>query len=181
MVYLLKRGKVRIGRLTEDGKEVMLALLGPGDLFGEEVVFEAPARTTIATCIEESLLCMARAPDLYGLLARHPILAVNIAKYLKEQRDDALSTVEDVAYLKVPDRLMKLLERLAAEYGAPTPQGTRIDVRLTQADLASLIGSTRETVSLELSQFERAGRIRMDGRAIVLCDAPRGALTAASA
>jgi len=172
IVYFLKIGRVRIARATVDGKEIGVALLGPGDLFGEEVIFSTDVvRSTFATCVENTLLCTARAADLYGLMTRHSVIAVNVAKYLHEQRDDALSIAEDLAYLKIPDRLMKLLERLAVEHGVPSREGTLIDVRLTQADIASLIGSTRETVSSQLAQLAREGRIVMRGRQILIANA----------
>lgn len=168
LVYLVKTGKVRIARVTEDGKEITIAILGPGDLFGEELLFCEAVRSTFATCLEDSLLCMARAGDLYGLLTRHPVLAINVAKYLQEQRDDAMSIVEDLAYLKVPERLLKLFERLALEFGVVSTGGTLIDVQLTQANIASLVGSTRETVSLEMMHLARDGRIEMRGRRILI-------------
>jgi CRP/FNR family transcriptional regulator len=168
LVYFVKRGKIRIARRTPDGKEITIAILGPGDLFGEEVVFSETVRTTVATCLNESTLCMARSEDLYGLMTRHPVLCFNVAKYLHEQRDDALSAAEDVAYLKVPERILKLLERLAVEYGSPVRNMTRIDVRLTHADIASLIGSTRETVSVQLGELVRDGRIALEGRSFLL-------------
>ncbi len=168
IVYLLKRGKVRLMRTTEDGKDVTLAILGPGDIFGEEVVFEDVERKTVAVCMEDSLLCMARAEDLYALMTRYPILAMNVARFMRDQRDDALSVVEEVAYLKVPERLLRLFERLAAEYGVADGPDTLIDVRLTHADIASLIGSTRETVTAQLSLLAKDGHIRMQGRSIVL-------------
>ena len=167
-MYLVKRGTVRIARRTVDGKDVTIAILGPGCLFGEEVVFSAIERKTIAICMTESLLCMARAEHVYGLLTRFPTLAVNVAKYLHEQRDDALAIAEDVAYLTVPERLVRLFERLSEEHGRPVPDGTLLDIRLTHADIASLIGSTRETVSAKLSQLAHEGRIRVEGRAVVL-------------
>lgn len=169
-VYILKIGKVRIARATEDGKEITVAILGPGDLFGEEVVFSEVVRTTFAVCLEDSLLCTARAEDLYGLMTRHASLAMNVAKYLREQRDEALSVVEDLSSLKVPDRLMKLLDRLASEHGVSSDEGTIIDVPLTHADLASLIGSTRETVTGQITHLTREGRIRTVGRRIVVAD-----------
>lgn len=168
LVYLVKTGKVRIARVTEDGKEITIAILGPGDLFGEELLFCEAVRSTFATCLEDSLLCMARAGDLYGLLTRHPVLAINVAKYLQEQRDDAMSIVEDLAYLKVPERLLKLFERLALEFGVVSTEGTLIDVQLTHANIASLVGSTRETVSLEMMHLARDGRIEMRGRRILM-------------
>ena len=169
MVYLIKRGKVRISRTTEDGKEITMAVLGAGDLFGEEVIFEPDVvRTTQATCLEDSYLCMSRMQDLYGIMSRNPLVALNIAKYLQEQRDDALVAVEEISSLKVPDRLVRLFERMAEDHGVGTPLGTRIDVRLTHGQIASLIGSTRETVSLELSNLVKAGRLALDGHFIVL-------------
>lgn len=168
MVYLVKRGTVRIARRTADGKEVTVAILGAGCIFGEEVVFSQVERSTIAVCMSDALLCMARAEHLYGLITRFPQLAINIAKYLHEQLDDALAVAEDVAYLKVSERLMRLFERLSHEHGTPAGDGIRLDIRLTHADIASLIGSTRETVSAQLAALVRDRSIRVEGRSIVI-------------
>lgn len=168
LVYLIKRGKVRIARLTADGKEVTVAVLGAGDIFGEETLFDQDTRTTVAVCIEETLLCTARADDLFALLSRDPNLALNVAKILSERLIDASATMEDLAYARIPDRILHLFERLAQEHGAPASDGIKLDVRLTHADIASLIGSTRETVSLEMSNLTRSGKIRTDGKSIVL-------------
>jgi CRP/FNR family cyclic AMP-dependent transcriptional regulator len=162
LVYLVKRGNIRISRITPDGKEITVALLGAGDIFGEESVFAKGNRTTIATTVGEALVCTARADDLFELLSRDPELALNVAKIVHDRLDDASATIEDLAYAKVADRLMNLFERLAAEHGVETPEGTRIDVRLTHADIASLIGSTRETVTVELANLARDGRLRSD-------------------
>lgn len=171
LVYLVKSGRVRIARSTQDGNDLTIALLGPGDLFGEEVAFHEVARSTFAVCLEESVLCTANGKDLFELITRHAALAVNIARYLGEQRDQALSAAEDLAYLKVPERITRLLERLAGEYGTPVAGGTLIDMALTHADIASLVGSTRETVSLHIKRLENEGRIRSESRRIVLNDA----------
>lgn len=168
IVYFVKEGEVRISRITRDGKEVLIALLVPGDMFGEEVVFSVPVRTTVATCKVRSMLCMAKGEDLYGLMTREPVLALNIAKYVSEQRDDAISEVEYISTLSVSERLLGLLQRLAVDHGIQTPLETTINVRLTQSDIASLIGSTRETVSVEMADLVRAGVIRMERHFIVL-------------
>ncbi len=176
VVYLIKRGKVRLSRLTPDGKEVTIAILGEGDFFGEETLFETGARTTVAQCLEESLLCWARADDLFALLSADPTLALNVAKMLSTRLGDASATMEDLAYAKVTDRLMHLFARLAVEHGVPDAgDAVKLDVRLTHAEIASLIGSTRETVSLELSNLARAGRIVLRDGAIVV---PRAELEA---
>jgi CRP/FNR family transcriptional regulator len=168
-VFLVKSGQVKISRVTADGKEITLAILGAGDIFGEEVVFAKDiVRTTQATCLEESYLCMSRMQDLFSILSRHPIVAINIAKYLREQCDDALATVEDLSSLKVPERIVRVFERMAEDHGVPVAGGTRVDVRLTHAQIASLVGSTRETVSLEFGRLVKSGRLAMEGAFVVL-------------
>ncbi len=168
IVYLIKRGNVRITRLTPDGKEVTVAVLGAGDIFGEETLFDHQPRTTHAVCIDECLLCTAKADDLFALLARSPTLAMNVAKILSDRLVDASATMEDLAYAKISDRLMNLFVRLASEHGVTNERGTYLNVRLTHADIASLIGSTRETVSLEMANLSRAGRIAYDGKSITI-------------
>jgi len=168
LVYSVCRGKVRIARRTEDDKQITVSILGPGDLFGEEVVFEAVTRPSTVTCLDTTTVWMARASDLLGLLSRYPVLSLNLARYLREQLDDARCATEDVAYLNVGDRLTRLLERLAAEHSRPVEDGTLLDVRQTRAEIASLIGSTRETVSVRIAGLVRAGRIALRGKQIVL-------------
>ena len=168
LVYLIKRGKVKIARLSPDGKEVTIAVLGAGDVFGEEAMFARETRTTVAICIEETLVCTSKADDLFALLTRDPTLALNVAKVLSDRLGDASATMEDLAYASVSDRIMHVFARLAAEHGVETPDGIALDVRLTHNDIASLIGSTRETVSLELANLVRSGRVKNDGRRITL-------------
>lgn len=168
VVYLIKRGKIRITRLTADGKEVTVAVLGAGDMFGEETLFDDRPRTTHAVCIEECLLCTAKADDLFSLISHDPVLALNVAKILNDRLGDASATMEDLAYAKVPDRIVHLFERLAPEHGVQTATGMLLEIRLTHADIASLIGSTRETVSLEMANLAKSGRIAYDGKQVVL-------------
>jgi CRP/FNR family cyclic AMP-dependent transcriptional regulator len=168
LVYLIKRGKVRLARLTADGKEVTIAVLGAGDVFGEEAILAPGSRTTVAICMEETLICTSRADDLFALLTRDPTLAINVAKVLSERLGDASAAMEDLAYANVSERLMNVFVRLAGEHGVEAPEGIALDLRLTHADIASLIGSTRETVSLELANLVRSGRIKNDGHHIIL-------------
>jgi CRP-like cAMP-binding protein len=163
VVFLIKTGRVRIARNTADGKEVTVAILGPGDMFGEDALFNGMERTTIATCIEETLVCKAHADDLFGLLTGNAALALNVAQMLSDRLGDASATIEDLAYAKISDRLVHLFDRLAGELGRSTDDGTFLDVRLTHQEIAAMIGSTRETVSLELNALVRAGHIKQEG------------------
>jgi CRP/FNR family transcriptional regulator len=169
-VYFVKRGTVRIARVTSEAKEVTVAVLGPGDLFGEESLFGSAERATVAVAIDSVLLCTVKADDLFRLIQSEPLLALNVAKILQERLADAAEQMEDIAYARVSDRLMHLFRRLAGEHGQAVPGGRRIETRFTHADLATLIGSTRETVSLELSNLVRSGAIRLDGRHFIVPD-----------
>jgi len=163
IIFLIKTGRVRISRNTADGKEVTVAILGPGDMFGEDALFGGGERTTVATCMEETLICKAHADDLIGLLTGNSGLALNVAQMLSDRLGDASATIEDLAYAKISDRLVNLFDRLAGELGRATDDGTFLDVRLTHQDIASIIGSTRETVSLEMNHLVRAGQIKQEG------------------
>jgi CRP/FNR family transcriptional regulator len=167
-VYMVKRGAVRLARLTEDGKEVTVAVLGRGDLFGEESIFSDRPRTTFAVALDDTLLCMARADDLFAMLESQPKVALNVAKVMSERLVELQSTVEDLAYARLSERLVNLFNRLAIEHGRPVEGGVEITIRLTHADLASLVGSTRETVSLELARLIRSGRLRQNGHAVIV-------------
>src|ERR1700735_3380923 len=119
IVFLIKTGRVRIARNTTDGKEVTVAILGPGDMFGEEALFGGGERTTVATCMEETLICKAHADDLFALLAGNSALALNVAQMLNDRLRDASATIEDLAYAKISDRLVNLFERLPPRTARP--------------------------------------------------------------
>jgi CRP/FNR family transcriptional regulator len=167
-IYLVKTGTVRIARLTPDGKEVTVALLGKGDIFGEEALFADRPRTTFAVVVDDALLCMARAEDLFVLLNREPKMAMNVANLMSDRLVEMSATVEDLSYARLSDRLVHLIERLAVEHGKPCEGGIELTIRLTHADIASLVGSTRETVSLELARLIRAGRLKQRGQMLVV-------------
>ncbi len=167
-IYLIKTGTVRIARITPDGKEVTIAVLGKGDLFGEEALFADRPRTTFAVVVDEALLCMSRAEDLVALLNHEPKMAMNVANLMSDRLLELTATVEDLSYARLSDRLVHLIERLAIEHGRPCEGGIELTIRLTHADIASLVGSTRETVSLELARLIRAGRLKQRGQALVV-------------
>src|SRR3979411_582547 len=123
IVYVVKRGAVRIARETPDGKDVTVALLGAGDFFGEETLFDDRPRTTIAVVVEDALLCTVKADDLFALLASDPGLALNVAKLLSGRLDDARATMEDLAYARVGDRIGDLYRKLARAARKPGPAG----------------------------------------------------------
>jgi CRP/FNR family cyclic AMP-dependent transcriptional regulator len=159
-LYLIAFGKVRVNRVTSDGGGFTLEILGDTDLIGEKVIYDKKkAATTRAAAITETkLLCIARR-DLMKLIAQYPVLAVNLAKYVQRKREDTIAALEDLSIRKVSERIVRLLNRLGFQHGVREPRGMRIDLRLTHAQMALLIGSARETVSVEIGALVRDKRI----------------------
>ena len=162
-IYLLRSGKVRLGRGTADGEDFAVAILGPGDMIGEDAVFSRRrTRATRACAVEDAVLYFISVHDLDRALARFPALAVNIGRYLQDRSDDALATLEDLSLRNVSTRILRLLQRLGHAHGVVHEAGVRVNVRLTHANIASLIGSSRETVCLEMGQLVNSGLVRRE-------------------
>jgi CRP/FNR family transcriptional regulator len=169
MLYAVGTGKVRVSRHAANGKDVTLAILGGGDALGMEQLFDpAATRSGRAVCITDTRLYVARCRDVTALLSRSAALTFNVARYLNDRHEEAVDTIENLSLFRVRDRIVRVLERLADDHGCETENGTRIEVRLTHAHIASLVGSTRETVSLELNALRRAGQLTSDRRYFML-------------
>jgi len=125
LVYFIKSGRIRLSRLMTGNREIAIAVLGPGDIFGEEALFGQMNRTTVASCIEESLICTSRADKLFELVATRPVFALNLARYSSRRHGEALSTIEDLASLSVAQRLVKLLESASRMRISPRSLGAR--------------------------------------------------------
>jgi CRP/FNR family transcriptional regulator len=176
-VYVVRSGKVRVSCLTPCGNDVTTAIVGRDQLLGEEALVAAGRpRMAQAMLLTDSVLCLIPRIAFDEMLGRDAAVAFNVARYVQAQRDEALETVVDLVSLKVPIRIRRLLQRLASEHGVADVAGTRIEIPLTHSDIASLVGSTRETVSVELGRLLRSGRLtRRDGFFIVsasLFDSP---------
>ena len=167
-IYCLIRGFVHIERLTEDGDDFTVRIVGRGDVFGDESLLDKAVHSRSATALDDCIVAVCRAENLKALCMRHPLLALNIARCLQEHHDRVLNRVERMAFSRSANRLLTLLRELAADCGVREACGTRLEVVLTQAQLASLIGTTRETVSYELGKLERNGDLFRRGRKIVI-------------
>jgi CRP/FNR family transcriptional regulator, cyclic AMP receptor protein len=164
-LYVIGDGRVKLTRLTEDGREIVVGFFGANEFVGEDVLLGNDVlRTTSAKCMEDSVICAIGADDFREITDSCPRIAMNVARHFAAQREAALASIEDISGLQVSKRLVRALQRLAAKYGTDSERGRLIDFRLTHADMATLIGSTRETVSLELNNLVRSGQLAVHGR-----------------
>lgn len=167
-IYLLKRGVVKISALTGEGKEIILALLRPGEVFGEEAVIEDSPRDHMAEAYDDALICVITRQDFMAVLRAHPDMAFQVTKLVGFRLRTLRSRVEGLLFKGAPARLAQTLLDLARDHGVKDAAGVLLPLRLSQQDLASLIGVTRESVNLALADFKSRGLVEMEGRALRL-------------
>ncbi len=167
-IYLLKRGVVKISALQEDGREVLLALLRKGEVFGEEAVIDDSPRDHVAEAYEDALVCIITRQDFMDILRSHPELVFKVTKLIGLRLKTFRTRVEHLLFKGASQRLASTLLELAHEHGVSDSQGILVPLRLSQQDLANLIGVTRESVNLALSDFRRRGLVVLESRAFRL-------------
>src|ERR687887_2950929 len=166
--YLVRSGDLRVTREHPDGRAIALATLGPGDLFGELAMLDGQARSASVETLSDSELLALPAADVRRLLADHPGISVKLIAALTKRLRETNERVARQSFQTVPSRVAGVLSQLIAEETtAESHQG--VTVRMTQADLAQLAGTSRESVSRFLATLERAGVVSVGrGRVTVL-------------
>jgi len=165
-IYVLKRGVVKISTLTEDGREIILALLRPGEVFGEEAVLEDAPRDHMAEAHDDALLCVITRQDFMAVMRAHPEMAFKVTKLVGFRLKTLRNRVEGLLFKGAPARLAQTLLDLARDHGVKDAQGILVPLKLSQQDLANLIGVTRESVNLALADFRSRGLVELEGRSL---------------
>jgi len=166
-VYLVKKGQIKLFRTTADGREIILDILGPGEIFGELALAGESSRSHSAEALENGLVCILPRTIFEELARRHPEFAFRIIKLIGLRFRALESRVEDLAFQNVRDRLLFTLGNLAKKHGIPEENGT-IRLPVTQANLAFLVGATREAVADQLKDLKLKGLVETSYRAIHL-------------
>ncbi len=168
VLFVIREGKVRIYLSSPDGQEVTLAVLGPGDYFGELALLDGHPRSASAVTLEPVEVYALQRSDFTNAVLQHPRIAVAVITALSRRLRQTDSMVEDLLFLDVHGRVAKKLLELAGQHGVQTPEGILIDMRLTQADLASLVGSSRESVNKVIGFFVDKHFVRTEKRKILI-------------
>jgi CRP-like cAMP-binding protein len=167
-IYLLKRGVVKISALPEDGHEVILALLRKGEVFGEEAVLDDSPRDHMAEAYDDALICIITRQDFLDMLRTFPDLTFRVTKLIGFRLKTFRNRVEGLLFKGTAARLAQTLVDLARDHGVRDDHGVLLPLRLSQSDLANLIGVTRESVNLTLTEFRRKGLVELEGRTLRL-------------
>jgi CRP/FNR family transcriptional regulator len=166
--YLVRSGDFRVTREHPDGRAITLANLGRGDIFGELAMLDGEVRSASVEALSDGELLALPAADVRALLARHPGITVKLVAALVRRLRSANERIARQSFQTVPSRVAGVLSQLVAEE-TPVSDGGGVTIRMNQADLAQLAGTSRESVSRFLAELERAGVVRSGrGRVTVL-------------
>lgn len=175
-VYILKEGKVKIYRQTPDGKEIILNIVVPGDLFGELGMAGQQAREEVAEVIEDAVVCIIPMKDMQELMNTMPGLNAEVLKSLGNRLKKVQSRLESLICKNADQRIRSLIRELAFEHGriiAGDPEQIELKLGLTHADIAKLTATCRQSVSSYLKELEKEGLIKYDRRRIFIKDLSR--------
>jgi CRP/FNR family transcriptional regulator, cyclic AMP receptor protein len=166
--YIVRSGDLRVTREHPDGRAIALATLGPGDIFGELAMLDGEARSASVEALTECQLLALPAADVRRLLRGSSEITVKLVFALTRRLREANERIARQSFQTVPSRVAGVLSQLTAEE-APLQGREGVTIRMTQADLAQLAGTSRESVSRFLAVLERAGVVHVGrGRVTVL-------------
>ena len=169
-VHFIGSGRVKVSKVTRDGKELTLAYRTSGDFFGETCLLDGGPREEMVEAMETTTSVELERTGLGHLLASNAPVAYPFARALISRWLGLQAKVEQLVFKDVGSKLAELLLRLGSEHGVEHRRGLVLGLKITHQEMANLIGSTRETVSLTLSQFKRKGFIQTEGRKVILAD-----------
>lgn len=172
-LFVVDEGKIKLGRAADDGRENLISVLGPGEMFGELSWFDPGPRTLTATAVSPSVLATLDHDDLREWMTDRPEVAVALLQALARRLRRTNTVIADLVFSDVSGRVAKTLLDLASRFGQAGERGVRVNHDLTQEELAQLVGASRETVNKALADFATRGWIRLEARAVVLLDVDR--------
>lgn len=161
-LFAILNGRVQISTLSGEGKEMTFIILEAGDLFGEISVLDGRERTATATALQPTELLAIERRDFIPFIEQHPKIAVKMLAALCERIRLTDELIEDALFLNLPSRLAKKLLALAETYGEETPEGVRINLKLSQTELGNLVSTSRESICKQFGAWQEKGLITFD-------------------
>ncbi|MFV8752584.1 Crp/Fnr family transcriptional regulator [Nannocystaceae bacterium ST9] len=169
-VFFINGGRVKTSKVTRDGKELTLAYRGAGQIFGELAVVDLSPREEMAEAMKNAIITELPVEVFKDLLMGDAKLCFQFMAEFGRRRKQLETKLEHLVFKDVQAKLAALLLELGEEYGQENEEGVLIGLKITHQEMANLIGSTRETISLTLAQFKKRGLLEMNGRAVILLD-----------
>lgn len=172
-LFLLASGRVKICHLTPDGKQSILAFIEPGEVFGELALFDDGPRNEYAETVEKATVVLIPGEVMKATMESHAALTLGVTKMIGLRRRRIEQRLKNLLFLSNRERLSHLLLELAEQYGVREPAGLKLGIQLSHQDLANVIGSTRETVTVVLGEMQQEGLVSLGRRKILISDLSR--------
>jgi CRP-like cAMP-binding protein len=172
-LYIVLAGKVKLGRRSPDGRENLVAVMGPSDQFGELSLFDPGPRTATAAVVTDARLAILPKEALVAWVKDRPEIAMQLLRVLGRRLRRTNTMLADLIFVDVPGRVAKQLLQLAQRFGTLEGGQLRVTHDLTQEELAQLVGASRETVNKALADFASRGWLRLEGKSVVILDRER--------
>ena len=172
-LYVILDGKIKLTRAAADGRENLLSVLGPGEMFGELSLFDPRPRTASAVAVTDSSLAALAHANLRNWLTGRPDVALHLLQALAQRLRRANDVMADLVFTDVPGRVAKALLDLADRFGTEQQDGLQVNHDLTQEELAQLVGASRETVNKALADFAARGWLQLAAKSVLLIEPER--------
>lgn len=169
-LFIISRGSVKIAKISDEGKEVILAILGPGEFFGDMSLLDNQPRSATVIAVEETEVSAIRRKEFLSQIQENPQLAVKLMSVLSQRLREANRKIGNLALLDVYGRLARILMDFAKIEGRKLDNGRIAFRRPTHQAIANMIGTSRETVTRTLGDLHRRGYIQISGKEIVIQD-----------
>lgn len=169
-LYIVISGNVKVSLWSDSGREIILSTLSDGAFFGEMSLVDGEPRSANVTCLGPSKILRLARKDFLQLVRQYPSIAINVMTEMCERLRRADESIGNLALLDVYGRVARFLIELAEEEGEDVPEGILIRKMPTQQHVASRIGTSRETVSRALSEFQRRGFVEQRGKGMLVRD-----------
>ncbi|MCP4546490.1 MAG: Crp/Fnr family transcriptional regulator [bacterium] len=167
-LFILQRGRIKLSRLQDSGREITISIIEEGDIFGLECLEGSEFREANAQAMEDCQIVAISHERMRNLLDDQPRLGMVLLRIMSEKLRDSRQVIQRLLLKDVKARLASLLLELAERSGIPEEDGIRLGGKITHQDLANLIGSTRETTTATLNQFKRHQLIDVRERQITI-------------
>ena len=172
-LFIVSNGKVKLGTKSPDGRENLLMILGPGDMFGDLSLFDSGPRTATATAVTDTKLLSLGQDKVIPWIKEHPEVSLHLLARLASRLRRTNEVVGDLVFSDVPGRVAKALIDLGVKFGEKREEGLFVNHDLTQEELAQLVGASRETVNKALADFAQRGWLRLEARSVMILDYER--------
>ncbi|AIJ32669.1 transcriptional regulator, Crp family [Corynebacterium imitans] len=167
-LYIIVDGKVKLARHAPDGRENLLSVMGPSDMFGELSIFDPGPRTSSAVCVTDVTAATMDSEMLKDWIAQHPEISQQLLRVLARRLRRTNASLADLIFTDVPGRVAKTLLQLANRFGVQEGGALRVNHDLTQEEIAQLVGASRETVNKALATFAHRDWIKLEGKSVLI-------------